>query len=229
MKVVSMRRSLAYLLLLFLITACNWLSGLLPPAMRPSPTSTATLPRSGTPTATTTLEPSPTQDLVLGIQVVGSEAFIDQTNAALDLLAQCAPDALLTADEYLDAIQESDRSGMVVESGTFMASLSTAFAPEYSLPAQVFWYAGSIVHDARHNWQSKNGMTTNWGILTLAEREAIEADARGVQIAALQLCVDFVDPSARSEVDWMLQYLIDMQNGVIPCDYCEVEWADRDW
>jgi len=167
--------------------------------------------------------------LTIGIQVIGSETFVNQTNAALDLLERCAPDALIVADEFLDAIRESDRSGMEVESGTFLASLSTAFAPDYSLPAQVFWYAGSIVHDARHSWQSMNGMTTNWSILTLPEREAIEADARGVQIAALALCVEYVDPSARSEVEWMLQYLTDMQNGVIPCDYCEVEWTDRDW
>jgi hypothetical protein len=167
--------------------------------------------------------------LVLGIQVLGSDAFVTQTNAVFDLLQRCAPDALVIADEYLDAIHESDRSGMEVESGTFLVSLSIAFAPDYSLPAQMFWYAGSMVHDARHNWQSKNGMTTDWSILTLEEREAIEADARGVQIAALEQCVDFVDPSARAEVDGMLQYLIDMQNGVIPCDYCEVEWVDRDW
>ena len=63
----------------------------------------------------------------------------------------------------------------------------------------------------------------------MSEREAIEADARGVQIAALELCLDFVDPGARTEVEWMLQHLVDMQNGIIPCDYCEVEWADRDW
>jgi hypothetical protein len=190
----------------------------------PSPTA------SPLPTITFTPEPSPTlQDLQLGIQVIGSEDFIAQTNAALELLQRCAPDALETADEYLNAIRESDRSGMEVESGTFLASLSTAFAPDYSLPAQVFWYAGSIVHDARHSWQSKSGMTTDWSILTLEERKAIEADARGVQIAALELCVDFVGPSARPEVDGMLQYLLDMQNGVIPCDYCEVEWGDRDW
>jgi hypothetical protein len=223
-----MTRLIANILMLFLITGCGVLTGSIATATQPAPTPTVSPPPSAT--ATITPEPSPTpMDLALDIQIIGSEAFVDQTIAALDLLERCAPDALIVADEYLDAIQESDRSGMEVESGTFLASLSIAFAPDYSLPAQVFWYAGSIVHDARHNWQSKNGMTTNWSILTLEEREAIEADARGVQIAVLERCVDFVDPSARSEVEWMLQYLVDMQNGVIPCDYCEVEWADRDW
>ncbi len=221
-----MKRLCASILVLFVLTGCATLTGGLATPTSPAPSPTA----SPLPTSTITPEPSPTlQDLALGIQVIGSDDFVAQTNAALDLLQRCAPDALLTADEYLVAIQESDRSGMEVESGTFLASLSTAFAPDYSLPAQVFWYAGSIVHDARHTWQSMNGMTTDWSILTLEEREAIEADARSVQIAALERCVDFVGPSARTEVDWMLQYLVDMQNGVIPCDYCEVEWADRDW
>lgn len=225
-----MTRFLASALIVVLITGCGVIPGLLSTPTQPAPTPTETPPPSATATITNTPEPSPTPlDLALYIQVIGSEAFIDQTNAALDLLERCVPEALIVADEYLDAIRESDRSGMQVESGTFLVSLSIAFAPDYSLPAQVFWYAGSIVHDARHNWQSKNGMTTDWGILTLAEREAIEADARAVQIAALEQCVDSIDPSARNEVEWMLQYLIDMQNGVIPCDYCEVEWADRDW
>jgi hypothetical protein len=221
-----MKRISASILVFFVLTGCATLTGGLATPTVPAPSPTV----SPLPTITNTPEPSPTlQDLVLGIQVLGSDAFVTQTNAVFDLLQRCAPDALVIADEYLDAIHESDRSGMEVESGTFLVSLSIAFAPDYSLPAQMFWYAGSIVHDARHNWQSKNGMTTDWSILTLEEREAIEADARGVQIAALEQCVDFVDPSARAEVDGMLQYLIDMQNGVIPCDYCEVEWVDRDW
>lgn len=243
-----MKRCLAGKLLLVFVTGCGFLNGNLATPAQPAPTPTATLLPSATlapsvtlpPSAAPTASPSPPatsaprpsrtpQFAGIDIRVLGSEAFIAQTLAAFELLQQCAPEALATADEFLDAIQESDRSGMMVESGTFLASLSIAFAPNYSLPAQVFWYAGSIVHDARHNWQSKNGMTTNWSILTISEREAIEADARGVQIAALELCVDFVAPSARSEVEWMLQHLVDMQNGVIPCDYCEVEWADRDW
>jgi hypothetical protein len=229
-----MKRILVSLILLLLIVSCAFVDGLLATPTQPAPTPTATLPPSPTPTAspfptaTSTLEPSPIPEAI-AILVSGSDAFVTQTNAALDLLQQCAPVALATADQFLDAIQESDRSGMEVETDTFLASLTTAFAPDYSLPAQVFWYAGSIIHDARHSWQSDTGMTTNWSILTLSEREAIEADARGVQIAALELCVDFVEASALNEIEWMVQYLVDMQTGVIPCDYCEVEWADRDW
>lgn len=227
-----MKRCIASLILSVLVSACGFLEGILATPTQPAPTPTATLPPSATPTAsplpTATSTPEP-HGPGLDILVLGSDVFVTQTHAALDLLQQCAPEALATADIYLVAIRESERSGMDVESGTFMASLLTAFAPDYSLPAQVFWYAGSIIHDARHTWQSQNGMTTDWGSLTLAEREAIEADARGVQIAALELCVEFVDPSARSDVEWMMQYLVDMQNGVIPCDYCQVEWDDRDW
>lgn len=229
-----MKRILASLILLVLTIGCSALDALVATPTQPAPTPTATLPPSPTPTAspfptaTSTLEPSPTPGAI-DILVSGSGAFMTQTNAALDLLQQCAPDALATADQFLDAIQESDRSGMEVETDTFLASLTTAFAPDYSLPAQVFWYAGSIIHDARHSWQNDSGMTTNWSTLTLSEREAIEADARGVQIAALELCVDFVEARARTDVEWMLQYLVDMQTGAIPCDYCQVEWADRDW
>jgi len=229
-----MRRTLASLILLVLTIGCSSLDALVATPTQPAPTPTATLPPSSTPTAspfptaTSTLEPSPIPEAI-AILVSGSDVFVTQTNAALDLLQQCAPEAIATADQFLDAIQESDRSGMEVETDTFLASLTTAFAPDYSLPAQVFWYAGSIIHDARHSWQHDSGTTTNWSTLTLGEREAIEADARGVQIAALELCVDFVEASARTDVEWMLQYLVDMQTGAIPCDYCQVEWADRDW
>jgi hypothetical protein len=163
------------------------------------------------------------------IDVIGSDAFTAQAEAALALLAACAPDALAEADVYLVDIVESDRSGMDVQAGTFLASEITAFAPGYSQPAQVFWFGGSIIHDARHRWQSENGISTNWDALSLAEREEIEADARGVQIEALQQCLSVVEASAQAEAEYMLQYLTDMQAGLIPCDYCEVEWEGRNW
>jgi len=149
-----MKRILASLILMLLIVNCGFVDGLLATPTQSAPTPTATLPPSPTPTAspyptaTTTLEPSPIPG-ALAILVSGSDVFVTQTNAALDLLQQCAPEALATADQFLDAIQESDRSGMEVETDTFLVSLTTAFAPDYSLPAQVFWYAGSIIHDAR--------------------------------------------------------------------------------
>jgi hypothetical protein len=194
------------------------------PTATPAPSTTSTSAASVTPSASATAGGSE-----IGITITGSDEFAAQTEAALVFLQECDPAALTTADELLVYIVEAERSGALVEDGGFAASESTAFAPGYSNPAQVYWYAGAIIHDARHRWQSLNGMTTNWDALSLEEREEIEADARAVQIAALDRCAPVVPASARYETDYMLKYLTDMQAGITPCDYCEVEWADRDW
>lgn len=194
------------------------------PTASPSPTTAPTDTPQPISTATATSAPA-----LIQIEIQGSASFIAQTQAALGLLAVCAPEAFEVADDFLDSIQESERSGMMVGGGTFLASETTAFAPGYSSSAQVFWYAGAIIHDAHHIWQSRNGMTVEWESLTLDQREAIEADARGVQIVVLQECVDDLPVSARLEGDHMVQYLVDMQEGRIPCDYCRVEWENRNW
>ena len=145
------------------------------------------------------------------------------------MLASCDPAALEAADAQLDAIVHSDRSGMDIGRRAFLASDTTAFAPNYPVEAQVFWFAGAMVHDARHRWQSENGVTTNWDSLSLEERQDIEHDARGVQLTAPENCHDELHVGARPQGQGMIDYLAGMQDGSIPCDYCEVEWADRDW
>lgn len=172
--------------------------------------------------------PSPTHSPP-AISLQGSAAFVVRAQAALDLLASCAPHALRTVDRHMNAIQESDRSGMLVDTGVFLASSTTAFAPGYSSGAQIFWFAGAIVHDAHHSEQKAQGMVVDWSVLTLAQREAIEADARGVQIEVLEACLGGLGPADQSSARHMLSYLQDMQAGVIPCDYCAVEWENRDW
>ncbi len=132
-------------------------------------------------------------------------------------------------DNLYRIIRECNRSGMEVDTGTFLSSNTTAFAPGYSRDAQIFWYAGSIVHDARHRWQSQNGMVTDWGILNQEQREQIESDARAVQIEALQQCLPLVPKASREQAQYMLKYLTDMQEGITDCDYCKVEWANRNW
>ena len=163
------------------------------------------------------------------IGVIGSDRFASQTELALDLLAACAPDALQSADEFIDVIQESERSGMLVGQGVFLASDVTAFAPGYSEMPQVFWYAGAIVHDAHHRAQSQQGRTLNWDALTLEERESVEAEAREVQIEALEMCADDLPAATQREWSFMLKYLTDMQAGITECDYCKVEWENRNW
>jgi hypothetical protein len=163
------------------------------------------------------------------ISIRGGDAFIVQTRAALNLLAQCAPEALKEADDSIDTIQEFNRSGMEVDTGTFLASNTTAFAPGYRQAVQIFWYAGTIVHDAHHRTQEQNGIDTNWGNLSEEQRETLEADARSVQIATLQQCLPFVQKASRTQAEYMIKYLTDMQSVVSECDYCKIEWENRNW
>jgi len=189
-----------------------------------------TLPqmKASIPTPQPTLEKRLNADTVQ-IEIRGSGAFVVQTRAALNLLSQCDPDALLKVDTYLDRIQEYNRSGMEIESNTFLASNTTAFAPSYSREAQVFWYAGTIVHDAHHNWQSAHGRNTDWGSLSLEERDALESDARAIQIETLKRCKPYLKSAAQREAEVMINYLINMQENPQNCDYCKVEWGDRGW
>lgn len=163
------------------------------------------------------------------ISLQGSAIFVGQAQAALELLASCAPEALQTVDRHMNAIQESDRSGMLVDSGIFLASSTTAFAPGYPPGAQVYWFAGAIVHDAHHSEQKAQGILVDWSALSLPEREVIEAGARGLQIAVLEDCLDALSAPDQTSARYMLGYLQDMQAGVIPCDYCAVEWENRNW
>jgi len=163
------------------------------------------------------------------ISLLGSATFVGQAQAALELLASCAPEAVQTVDRHMNAIQESERSGMLVDTGIFLASSTTAFAPGYPPAAQVYWFAGAIVHDAQHSEQKAQGVIVDWSALSLPEREVIEADARGVQIEVLEDCLGALSAPDQASARYMLAYLQDMQAGVIPCDYCAVEWENRDW
>lgn len=195
------------------------------PQSTPIPKPSETTPPTSAPASAT---PAGTPD-GSGIEIQGPKEFIEQAQAALDLLATCDPAALAEVDTQLEAIVHSDRSGMDVSGGAFLASNSTAFAPGYSQTAQIFWFAGAMVHDAHHRQQAANGVTTDWDQLNLEERQAIEHDARAVQIEAMESCQEQVAESDQPQVKGMISYLAGMQTGEIPCDYCEVEWADRDW
>jgi hypothetical protein len=228
------RTTCLFLLTVCLLAACN-----LPAATPTAPPNTSTptrIPPTKTPVPTLTFTPLPTETLTLTptsegmtISIDGSPEFTAQVKHSLELLSNCAPDALNTADIYIDTIQESDRSGMDVATGTYLVSETTAFAPGYLQEVQVYWLAGTIIHDARHRWQAENGINTSWDSLTLAEREAIEQDARGVQITAMELCLGQVSDENRYQAESLLTYLKDMQSGLIPCDYCAVDWSDRNW
>lgn len=80
------------------------------------------------------------------IQVRGSEEIVSQTEAALALLKESAPDAYQRAQEYIGAIAEGPRSTMDASRTppTFWVNGETAF---YS----VTWYACVIAHEATHS------------------------------------------------------------------------------
>jgi len=182
----------------------------------------------GTPTPDPLGEKQLSADTVK-IEIRGNNEFVSQTRSAFNMLAQCDLDAFRKVDEFMAKIQEYNRSGMEIVSDTFLASNTTAFAPGYSREAQVFWYAGTMVHDAHHNWQSAQGMNTDWGSLSLEQREELETEARKVQIDTLQRCLPSIKESARSEAQAMIDYLVGMQDGTQECAYCKVEWGDRSW
>lgn len=163
------------------------------------------------------------------ISIRGEGSFIVQTRAALNLLMQCAPEALKEADDSLDTIREYNLSGMDVDTRTFLASNTTSFAPGYSRQAQIFWYAGTIVHDAHHRVQSQNGIDTNWGNLTYDERQALEMDAINIQVQVLRQCLPSIPQAAQNEAQIMIKYLVDMESGTSECEYCRVDQENRNW
>lgn len=179
-----------------------------------------------------TPQPNPKQKLsadTASIELRGNNRFISQTRSALNLLAQCDEQAFLMVDENIDVIMEYNRSGMEVQSNTFLASNTTAYAPGYSREAQVFWYAGTMVHDAYHNLQDAQGINTDWGNLTIEQREALELAAIAVQVSTLERCLPFLKNSTQKEGEKMLSYLKSMRDGNTTCNYCTVGWEDRSW
>jgi hypothetical protein len=65
--------------------------------------------------------------------------------------------------------------------------------------------------------------------LSLDERNALEADARAVQIETLKRCKPYLKSAAHSEAEVMINYLSSMQENPQNCDYCKVEWGERGW
>jgi hypothetical protein len=163
------------------------------------------------------------------LRAEGSAEYVARAQAAFALLAACAPEALTTVDQYIDVVLQSERSGMLADEKMFLASDTTAFAPGLPASAQVFWFAGAMVHDARHAYQREMGVTISWDSMTIEERMLIEDDARAVQIEVMRACLPFIDPASADQGLRLLDYLQGMQDGTIPCDYCAVEWSSRDW
>ncbi|MYD29258.1 MAG: hypothetical protein F4X03_10180 [Dehalococcoidia bacterium] len=87
-----------------------------------------------------------------GIRVEGSNEFVEQVEAALQLLSERAPEALVRVEQGIATIRlVSSGSGMNLSSKIYLVEEGTAFAQGYSRREQVIWLAGAIVHDACHS------------------------------------------------------------------------------
>ncbi|MDE2668430.1 MAG: hypothetical protein OXI51_02120 [Chloroflexota bacterium] len=87
-----------------------------------------------------------------GIRVEGSNEFVEQVEAALQLLSERAPEALVRVEQGIATIRlVSSGSGMNLSSKIYLVEEGTAFAPGYSRRDQVIWLAGAMVHNACHS------------------------------------------------------------------------------
>ena len=103
--------------------------------------------------------------------------------SALQLLAERAPEALVRVHEAMTTIRSvRTGSGMDVFSKTYLVGDQTAFAPGFSMAAQVVWLAGTIVHDACHSNQHVEGRAI-YG-------KAAEVECMETQLEALALIDD---------------------------------------
>ena len=112
--------------------------------------------------------------------VVGSDQFTSQVLSALQLIAERAPAAFVRVHEAITTIRSvRTGSGMDVFSKTYLVGDQTAFAPGFSMAAQVVWLAGTIVHDACHSHQHAEGRAI-YG-------KAAEVECMTTQLEALAL------------------------------------------
>jgi len=86
------------------------------------------------------------EEVVLVVEIRGSPEFTRQTEKALSLLQNKAPDAFLKVQYFIGIIEQGEHSGMWAyeDPPRYEVSDMTAF---YS----VTWYAGTIAHDATHS------------------------------------------------------------------------------
>lgn len=113
------------------------------PVASPEPTASAE-PALPSPTASLPLPGPWAEDATLTVR--GSDAFVRQTNAALELLQTKAPEAYAKILRYVGIIEQGQHSGMWAHENPprYEVGDATAFA---SLP----WYASTIAHDATHS------------------------------------------------------------------------------
>lgn len=90
--------------------------------------------------------PSPSPRPAAAVEIIGEPGFFDQTERALSLLLDRAPDAHAKVLAHIGVIEQGEHSGMWAFEDPPMLDVNdrTAF---HSLT----WYAGAIAHDATHS------------------------------------------------------------------------------
>lgn len=111
-----------------------------------------------TSTPTTAATPTPTRDTQ--IEIVGSDSFIAQVEAALYLLGVHAPETLAWVEESVETIFltpfDAYTAQDVIE-GKVRVVQDQAFAPGYAASDQAIWLAGALVFEACVNSLYRGG------------------------------------------------------------------------
>jgi hypothetical protein len=133
-----------FVLLLLPALACNTIARVVRPTSTPSLQPTATF--TSTPTLLPTSTPPADPTIYGNIKIIGSEAFLGQTRAALALLEANDKAAFDKVQTYVGIIEQGEHSGMWAWEvpPRYEVGDPTAF---YS----VTWYASTIAHDATHS------------------------------------------------------------------------------
>jgi hypothetical protein len=78
-----------------------------------------------------------------GVEIVGSERFVDQVRNALTLIRSQAPQDFEVIAASVQRVEEHDRSGMDASRSTCQLAPASAYASQT-------WCAGCIAHEAHH-------------------------------------------------------------------------------
>ena len=123
----------------------------------------AAVPPTATPVPAPTLTPAvPTPSMPASIAVTGSSWFVDQVNAALNMLSTKASSQYALVRQYVFRIDEAGTPSYDVANRALNIDESSAFPSNWrsSQDAQREWLAGLIVHNATHIQQGVNGQPT---------------------------------------------------------------------
>ncbi len=148
------------------------------------------------------------------VEVTGSDEFVRQTQAALDLLAARAPDAYQKILTYVGVIGEGQHSGMWAYETPprYEVGDPTAFST-------LTWYASTIAHDATHSQLYYEYLRAHPGQAVPQEAWADVASERFCNSYQLDVLTRIGAPASE------IEYLAGLSG-----DHCDVDHdGDCDW